>query len=181
MSSSLGQNDPEPFSSELKEWFRTSKTHGFDRFVSSGSIILRLIWIVCFFVSAGVCAWLVVRVVMQYYKYEVITKIRDKYVYILTCPVITICNKNPMVTPDAQQYLKDELQRAFNLSDISYSDLVKFEGNQTIWSKTDYIQYLTYAPDFNNTLRRSFGYDMSYAQPCLTPTGDCNSTTDFVK
>jgi hypothetical protein len=68
-----------------------------------------------------------------------------------------------MSSPTGSNYVRDELNKKFKLNITTYDemDAALYALNIDIIWEINYIIYRTYAPDFNDTLRQSFGYDAS--------------------
>lgn len=141
----------------LKEWLRISKIHGLDRVVLSKKLPLRVIWIVGLLCSAGLCSFLIARIIMDFLRYEVKSHIREIYPKEVPFPRIVLCNLNPMVTPQANQYIRDYFAKTFKLKANKYADLYDHGINPD--KELNYLFYTTNYPNVNETLKRSFGYD----------------------
>lgn len=126
---------------------------------TSKYLIIKLIWFMCLIILILICTVLIANAINKYYKYEVSSKIRDIYPQRLAFPVITICNNNPMVTPEANEFIRKYYYNEYNV-DISTSDeFFDLLNNGTINDENSFIEYMVNDPNFNATLRESFGYN----------------------
>jgi hypothetical protein len=145
----------------LKEWARISKTHGFDRLVISRTLLLKLVWLISLLVSICLCSFLISKSVAEYFQYEVKTKLREVYADTVPFPSVTICNANIFVTPEAKQFIRDHFKNKFNISISNYADLyekINMNGSKIPSDEISYLMYTTYNPNFNESLKKSFGY-----------------------
>lgn len=143
----------------MKKSSLISKTHGLDRLVLSRNITMRVIWIACLLISTGVCSYLISQSILQYFDYEVDSRIREVHLEEIPFPEVLICNVNPLVTPTANKFIQDYFLENFNIIISKYSDLFNsiLEGFIPP-DELDYILYTTYNPQFNISLKKSFGY-----------------------
>lgn len=64
-----------------------------------------------------------------------------------------------MVTPVANDYIKNYMLKNFNVSVSDYIELYQLQKNGTIpGDELKYLQYTTYESNFDIYLKRSFGY-----------------------
>lgn len=158
------------FEKYLKKWLRISKIHGLDRPVVSNRFIIRAIWIVCFLASASVCLFLNGRIITDFLRYEVKTRIREVYVESVAFPKVSVCNYNPFVTPQANEFLRGYFKEKFNITAKKYLDL--FSHDFSPQTEMNYILYSINDPNFNATLKKSFGYE--FILICKYYTDDCS-------
>lgn len=147
------------FTELLSEWLRTSKTHGLDRLVISRSSILKMVWIVSLTASIGICSFLISRIVLDYLRFEVKSRIREVYVSEVDFPKVSVCNYNPLVTKEANDYIKNYFERNFNKSVSKFPDFYLNYQTPELFYELGYLFYQTLDPEFNKTLKKSFGYN----------------------
>ena len=96
----------------------------------SDYVVLKLTWLLFFFVSTGFCAWFISRSITDYLNFDVISKTEIKYDTNLIFPVITICNSNPLTTDYSIEFVRSLL----NTSNPYLRDdfMVKFFVNYNI-------------------------------------------------
>ena len=68
-----------------------STSHGIPNIVRSQSYFLKIMWLLCFLVSSGGCAYLVYRSISNYFDYEVVTKINVVAEVPAPFPTISFC------------------------------------------------------------------------------------------
>lgn len=132
-------NLKEKLLAKFVQFSTTTTSHGIPRIVESSKFYQKSIWLVCWLISIGLCSFMVSQSIMEYLKYDVVTKIRivtqDKIVF----PQVSICNLNPILTQQGEQYLR------------KYG------------SESYYGFYIINDPAFNSTLRQSFAYTLDDA------------------
>jgi hypothetical protein len=77
----------------FSEWCKNTTTHGFSPIVRNENYLIKLMWLVCFLISGGLCLQLVVQSTMDYFSYSVNVKteqVQDRDAYF---PSISICSK----------------------------------------------------------------------------------------
>lgn len=156
------------------------KGHALPQILTSESKIFKLIWTICLLASLGMCLYMVVRCVNQYLQYGCVTT----QVYIfeeeVPLPLITICNSNPMVTREAYAFLQNYYNTEYNVDITTFQDLAYMVQNKTVNYDTDWLIYQTYDPNYNVTLKKSFGYSLQkFLTFCQVNNKPCNQS-DFV-
>jgi hypothetical protein len=164
---------------KLKDWLRMTKAHGPDRLIVSSNNTLRLIWLVFLIISTSLCSYLITISVTEFLKFEVKTRIKEVRITQVPFPQVSICNSNPLVTPAANDYIKDFILKNYNESVSNYSDLlVKQIENNDLIDVMSYSQYMTNDPDLNDSIKQSFGYSLKFG--CLFNNIDCVIGKDVV-
>ena len=72
--------------------FESSSIHAIPNIIRNKYILIKIIWLICFMVSFSGCTWFMIKSINDYLKYDVVTRIRVKYVNEIKFPVIGICN-----------------------------------------------------------------------------------------
>ena len=72
--------------------FESSSIHAIPNIIRNKYILIKIIWLICFIVSFSGCTWFMIKSINDYLKYDVVTRIRVKYVNEIKFPVIGICN-----------------------------------------------------------------------------------------
>ncbi|CAF1103688.1 unnamed protein product [Brachionus calyciflorus] len=78
----------------IQESLIHSTSHGIPSIITSDNWILKVFWIIFTLISTGFCAFSIIQNILNYYKYDVTTKIRFKYEVGSEFPSITVCNSN---------------------------------------------------------------------------------------
>lgn len=144
---------------KIKDWALSTTAHGIPGVAKSTKTHTKILWIIFTVVSFGLCAYLLAKSIMQYLEFDVTSKIREDIRISIPFPTVSVCNVNPMVTPEANQFIRDYFNAKYNLNVTTYEELYELR-NQTISYEMSWLIYRTYYPNFNNTLRQSFGYGL---------------------
>ena len=161
----------------IKEWTIKSKIHGLDRVLISQNIILKAIWLFFLVALTGVAIFLVSKTILEYLRFEVKSRIREVYEQQVRFPTVAICNSNPFATPAAINYIRQYLENKFNVTVKNYDDLSELVNKNVIPNdEVNYLYYLISNPNFNQTLLRSFGYDLL---SCKYIGSDCVMNEDL--
>lgn len=139
------------------DWLRYSKTHGLDRLVISKSKPLKAIWFVALIASASLCSFLITRIIIDYLRFEVKTRIREVFVERVPFPTISVCNYNPLITPEANDYLRDYFKTELNMNVEKFADYFKDNRSDELYLELQYAVYRLNDPDFNKQKRESMG------------------------
>ena len=135
------------------------KAHEIDRDISVKYFTLRVTWLIGLIISIAVSIFLIIESVVQYYKYDVSTEIRDIYLDNITLPVVTVCSANPMSTASANEFIRKHYLSKYKVNITTSDEFLSLMINKTIKNENDYLVYSTYDREFNQTMRRMFGYD----------------------
>lgn len=143
----------------ISEWSKTSTSHGLPRIVEAKKLHLKLMWLFFLLVSISICWFIILKGVRDYLKYEVSTTIRVKPMNEIQMPVISICNSNPFVSENANEYVRDYLNN--NKINFNVSKYFANEYQNITVPSFDYFAwnfYITNHPYFNETIKRSFSF-----------------------
>ena len=108
----------------LKELVLNSTSHGIPQSIRTRHTSIRVMWLVLFVISTGFCSFLIVQSVLQYFEFEVITKIRVINEVESEFPRITICNGDIFNTEYGLEVLYDAKHLYSNLSQDTTHDWV---------------------------------------------------------
>ena len=147
-----------------KETVENSSIHALPNIVRNKYIIIKIVWIVCFLISFGICCWFIIQSILDYLSYQVITNIKVNYENKIKFPIVTICNLNFFAT----NYSYKVVESLFNTSipPMYYGNFAKVLSNF----------YLTkYGLDKNML---GLGLNQSVIG-CFYMLNVCNKTNDF--
>lgn len=95
---------------------------------------------------------------MTYLDFDVTTTMRlireEKIIF----PVVSICNLNPLITKEADHYVREYFQNEYNISVDNYEDLLNELPLDEIGDDFRWLIYQTNDPKFNETRKKSFGF-----------------------
>lgn len=146
---------------ELKRFGTTTTAHGLPRILASKYLVTKLIWLLFTLTSIGLCAYMIIRGILIYIEFGTTSLIRQYPSESITFPVVSICNRNRMLTRAASDHIREYYQSEFNVNITDMDDF--FEQayiKETIYPDIEWIFYQTFLPGFNVTLKRSFGYSL---------------------
>lgn len=135
-----------------------STTHGLPHIFKREHLMLRLFWIVCFFCSAGVCSYMIARSIIEYSKFETVTKTDSIFEIPTLFPTVSICNQNAFVTDQSFDYVK-EIFRANNITDLE-AGLVNASALGFIGLKY-IVGVIMRDPIFSDEERKNTGFNIS--------------------
>ena len=58
------------------EWSISSTSHGYPHIFRNSRTSIKILWTICFIISAGLCAFMVYKSIMDYLKFDVVTKVK---------------------------------------------------------------------------------------------------------
>ena len=101
-----------PIRTELKNklvaWSLSSNFHCYPKIFQYENIYAKIIWIIFFILFAFMTFWLVIKGVLDFLEFDVVSKIgvysEDKSVF----PTVTICEANAFTTKEAEYLLSEE-------------------------------------------------------------------------
>lgn len=92
-------------------------------------------WFVFSMFSIGVCSYMIIQSIMQFFQFSVTSSVRLNSQNSMVFPVVSICNINPFTTHYALQFINEH----------------SIEPN--------WLLYISNGPIFNTSLKKSFGYN----------------------
>lgn len=98
----------------LYEIILSSTSHGFPNIIRSKNISMKLIWTVFTLISITACVYMTAKGIIQFFDYEVTTKIRMINEYQSIFPTVTFCNINHFTYGSSVSFLN----HIKNISDI---------------------------------------------------------------
>ena len=118
---------------------------------------------------------MITKTITGYLQYELKSQIRQVPQKSIKFPSILICNANSFITPEANAYLNNFYFTNFGYNFSSQEDI--FRTNSTLLDFSTLAYYQTFLPDFNDTLRKSFGYSLDdLIIACEFNSKPCNSS-----
>ena len=165
---------------ELKQVGQITSTHGIPRIISR-PFTLKIIWTAFFLTSIGVCLFILVGNFRDYFNFGVNTLVIVVPQDTIPMPVITVCNLNPLITHAAQKHIAKHYKDTYNVTFTSYKEFRSLIDSGRIPNDIDWLLYQSYSPDYNVTVRDSFGFtfddqqiwckqDFYYCEPKFRPT-----------
>jgi hypothetical protein len=129
----------------IREWSSTCTFHCYPKIFQYKSILIKIVWSILFGAFSAFTSFLVAKALIDYFQYEVISKIQVVNVDELDFPIITICDSNPFTTKHAESYI-DDMLKTFKHYGMTRSVL------------GSYIFF--YTASLNDTFKRSLGFNV---------------------
>ena len=101
-------DDGASWRTKLHDLLLTSTSHGLPNALRTTHLSMRIMWSMCFLVSTGACSYLIIKSILAFFEYEVITKVRVVNEFQSEFPRILICNLNQFTTVKAFEFLMDK-------------------------------------------------------------------------
>lgn len=133
-----------------------SQFHGLNRILTRNTLF-RSIWLTFFLASLGLCIYTVVTNIQQYLSYGVNTLVQVVPENTVTFPTVSVCNQNPFISRVANKYIEDYYLNTYNVTLNTYENFNRLIFNKQVPNDIDWLFYRTFDPEFNRTLRASFG------------------------
>ena len=167
----IGQNENEPVydhSKEVKakikvalsEIGEVSSWHGVPNIIRNDRIFVKVLWILIILISMGACTFILSNVGIQYFAYEVVTKITVQSEIPAQMPSIVICNSNGLMGDTALNFSKYVLN-TYNI--------------------TEYNNYLNYKSSISSTQLNTKSNMLDPKLMVLTKSRDSMYTDEFRK
>ena len=147
-----------------KEWILSSTSHGLPNIFRNESIILKILWILCFSASACICVYSLYINMMAYLDHNVVSKISIVYENPMTFPTVTFCNGNAFVTDEGIEFVENTMaSMGFNTIDSPYIKMLVDYPKAQITANLYYLNFLIkkIAVVQNETAKRSFGWSLN--------------------
>ncbi|CAF0874896.1 unnamed protein product [Brachionus calyciflorus] len=93
--------------SVIEESLFSSTSHGIPNIIRSDNLILRVMWILFTVISTGLCGYMIVQSIMNYFSYETTSKIQINTETSSIFPAITICNLNFFTSKYSAKFIKN--------------------------------------------------------------------------
>ncbi|CAF0980970.1 unnamed protein product [Brachionus calyciflorus] len=94
-------------SSVIEESLLSSTSHGIPNIIRSDKLAIRLMWIFFTVMSTGLCSYMIVQSIMNYFSYETTSKIQIHTETSPIFPAITICNTNFFTSEYSTEFIKN--------------------------------------------------------------------------
>jgi hypothetical protein len=164
----------------INELSSTSTCHPVSKLFKKSTNESRLInalWLITMLVSVSFCFFVIVNSFIEFLQYDVVTHDQVIYQFNAQFPTITICNKDPFVTKNANDYLYNYLvsKNVTNFDELdndktNFDDVEKYyyEALRTVFASTE-------------SKKRKLGLSLNQMiMKCKFNGKDCDIRNDFV-
>lgn len=140
-------NDELKFFKAFEKWCFNSTLDGLPNIIKARkNVYLFIFWIMMFAICLGLCIFVLTKNIMDFYEYEVTTQDRIVAYDEIKFPIVSICQENPFINPEANNFLEN----FFNKTLINdYENSMK----KRMWAL-----YNLASPSYNNSVKKSIGY-----------------------
>lgn len=141
----------------LADWAELSTFHGLPNIRKTPNLFLKLTWLLFFVLSFSYCSYSIVKVFIDYFKYDVNVQIAIVREASLIFPTITFCNKNKFKLSQNSPFLNAYISSINSNTTNPY--LIDDPMGAIIL--TDYInQYMPYQFNLSTSSAYSLSYDI---------------------
>jgi len=110
---STNRNLKEKLKGKFIEWATSSTSHGIPNIFRTNNIFIKLMWLLFLIFSSSMCTFMVVRSILDYLNFDVVTKVRVFSEVPSEFPAITICKINPFSDNESVEAMKDIYMREY--------------------------------------------------------------------
>jgi hypothetical protein len=158
----------------LVEWSLLSTFHCYPKIFQTKNIYAKLTWSLLFLIFSCLTFWFVVKGILDFLEYDVVTKIRVISQQSITFPTITICDSSLFTTKESEQLL----EHAKLLDEKFYeNDGKKHSDFDLILNQMENLVDFVYsqAPTLNDQAKMSLGFPFeTLNQRCLFDLAGCS-------
>ena len=124
-----------------------------------------LIWLFILLVSSGITFWLISNSILEYFNYSIVSQIGIDYETKSVFPIVTICEKHPFTTQQAQD-LFEEVAQKYNIS----------SNDSRILS---YAKLFVTTPNYSDEKKTSYGLNLNQFKYCYFAGEPCDMKKDI--
>lgn len=122
-------------------------------------LYVKLIWIICLFISLGFCIFMIHRTVVNYLQFDLTSQIRQNPQESVKFPSISFCNPNNLATTEGTKYFNKYYFDNYRVNLSNFDQVFAFL-NEDFFYLTEWLRYQPFLPSFNKTLRQSLSYSL---------------------
>lgn len=157
------------------KWSLKSTCSAYASIFKAEKFYLKLMWSISLVVSLSFCCLAVIKSILAYLDYEVITKIRLIEERPMIFPVVSICNLNPFITQKANEFILDYFNSNYNQT---FENLDQILDKISILNPDfEYLMQQVADPSFPNENKKLFGHSLEQSViNCRFNRSKCNLT-----
>lgn len=95
-----------------------STVHSMRHIIKPKNVLIKIFWIICLLISCTACSSMITLAIMNYFKYETVTKAETVFEVPTPFPAVSVCNMNPYSTRKAFDFVQNILTMN-NLNNLS--------------------------------------------------------------
>ena len=166
-------------------WVDSFTMHAIPNIFRTKHSFIKLMWILCFLTSSGLCAFTVYQNINNYFQFNVVTTTRLHREIPMIFPTITICNYNAFVTKYSYAYVKQTLSM-FNITDLTNSTMLSvlissvYNTTKNYYAARLILLEIAKSQKIDEQTKKLFGYSFDkFFISCFYGSLECNKD-DFV-
>ena len=127
--------------------------------------LVGLIWLFILLVSSGITFWLISNSILEYFNYSIVSQIGIVYETKSVFPIVTICEKHPFTTRQAEE-LFEEVAQKYNISSNDSRVL-------------NYAKLFVTTPNYSDEKKKSYGLNLNQFKFCYFAGEPCDMKKDI--
>ena len=168
--------------SELKKLLTESSLtctfHCYPKIFQYKSIYAKVLWIGVFLIFSCLTFWLVIKCLLDYFEFDVVSKIRVYAEDSSAFPTITICDANPLTTKQAEHEINETIRY---ISDNTVTNSHFGLGSTFRMAKLSKDIFMGYVMSrsflFEDSQKQALGFSLdNVLQMCSFNLGSCDSS-----
>ncbi|RNA01862.1 acid-sensing ion channel 1 isoform X2, partial [Brachionus plicatilis] len=164
----------------FKEWTESMTMHGFPNIFRTKFLAIKIMWIILFLASTTACFFLMTTNLINFFNFDVVTKIRVIDKDSINFPAVTICNINPFVTQQGLEYVQNILEEnnISSFTDVTIDPIFQDEFSKLNSNYNIFRYFLTtFSKAISNEQKKnlSLPFDKMFIS-CLYNLRPCNQS-----
>ena len=161
---------------EFKNWSLHIQMDCYPKIFRTDYLVAQVTWSAILLVFTGFTASLVIFNIVNYYAYEVVTKIEAFHQVPTEFPTVTICDSNSFSTKTAEDLIRNISIREFG---HDLMDLPFMEAYAILPKLTELTKMYVARPEFSRDEKKKLGFNLGQIWECQFNGKICNISRDF--
>lgn len=146
---------------KIYEYANDSTTHSVPHIFKRENPLIKTFWIICFLASTAACSFMITLSIMNYFRYETVTKAETVFEIPTPFPVVSICNVNSLTSRKAFDFVHDFLTRNNISSNLNYTFSVAKADMSTFLEGRYAIGVNLLSAKFTDDIRKEMGLQLN--------------------
>ena len=169
-----------PKTTRIKEvfidWSLDTKFDGYNKIFIYKLTFVKILWLKVFLFFSGLTAYLAIKCVLDYYTYDVVSKIEMVYERPTIFPAVTICDVNPFTTQQAQDFIQNIILTEYGF-DIDPSTVDTYTAQYMLGTVA--LQAKVELANRSDSFKKTLGFSLDTFFSCSFDKAICNKSADF--